>query len=364
MAIAQLECRRSMTFFTLPADDLEHVLAHTRNLWEELRGQRIFLTGGTGFFGVWLVETFLWANEQLGLKAEIHVLSRNPAAFLNKMPHLAQRKSLTVHSGDVISFAFPNGPYSHIIHAATAASAMLNAEAPLTMVDTIVSGTRRTLDFARFCGAKKLLLTSSGAVYGRQPSEMTHVPEEYQGGPDALDPGNAYGEGKRMAEHLCALYAKCYGLETKIARCFAFCGPNLPLDIHFAIGNFLRDAMAGGPIRIQGDGSPYRSYLYAADLAVWLWTILFRGATCRPYNVGSDANLTIRELAETVVEAVAPAVKIEIAQQADPAKPKSRYVPSIDRARGELGLEVAIDLKQSLRRWHRYICPNMHGEQQ
>ena len=75
------------------------------------------------------------------------------------------------------------------------------------MFDTIVDGTRRTLDFARRTGARRFLLTSSGAVYGRQPAELTHVPEEYAGAPDPTDAGHVYGEGKRAAEMLCALHA-------------------------------------------------------------------------------------------------------------------------------------------------------------
>jgi dTDP-glucose 4,6-dehydratase len=336
-------------------EDLDHVLAHTRDGWEELRGRRLFMTGGTGFFGTWLIETFLWANQELRLGAEVLVLSRDPAAFLRRMPHLQGHSALSFHAGDVTSFAFPAGAFSHVVHAATAASAVLNAGMPLAMVDTIVAGTRRTLDFARHCGGKKFLLTSSGAVYGPQPADVVRVSEEYRGGPDPLDPASAYGEGKRLAEHLCSLYALCYGIEVKISRGFAFVGPYLPLDAHFAIGNFIRDALAGDPIAVGGDGTPLRSYLYAADLAVWLWTILFRGATCRAYNTGSDAEISIAELARTVAEILASGMPVRVAREASPGQPRQAYVPSTQRAREELGLEVRVPLDEAIRRSGRWL---------
>jgi nucleoside-diphosphate-sugar epimerase len=332
------------------AVDLDHILLHTRYLWEEVRNQRIFITGGTGFFGCWLLENFAWVNDKLNLNASAMVLTRNYDVFKKKAPHLASHPSIQCHIGDVRNFAFPEGEFSHIIHAATSASAKLNNEDPLLMFDTIVEGTRHALDFAAQCHAKKFLLTSSGAVYGRQPSDMTHIPEDYCGAPDPADPNSAYGEGKRAAELLCALYAKKYAIETKIARCFAFVGPYLPLDIHYAIGNFIRDGLNGGPIQVNGDGTPYRSYLYAADLAIWLWTILFKGSTCRPYNVGSEEEITIAELANTVAQCFQKPIEVRIAKLPDPNRSPERYVPSTKRAREECDLCQTIDLIGSINR--------------
>jgi dTDP-glucose 4,6-dehydratase len=163
-----------------------------------------------------------------------------------------------------------------------------------------------------------------------------------------MDPNSAYGEGKRVGELLCAIAHKEHALETTIARCFAFVGPHLPLDAHFAIGNFIRDAMKGEPIKVK-DGTPYRSYLYAADLAVWLWTILFRGETCRPYNVGSDQEITISELAQTVASALGGSVTSSTSALKF-SSPATRYVPDVSRIEKELGLAIAIKFSDSFQR--------------
>ena len=328
--------------------DLEHILDHTRDLWNEMRGERLFITGGTGFFGRWLLESFLWINRKLTLGANATILSRSPSAFFEKMPHLNGQPELKWIAGDVTSFPHPEGSYAYVIHAATEASAKLTREDPGRMFDTIVGGTRRVLDFALSHGAQKFLLTSSGAVYGKQPADLPRVPEDFSGSPDPLDPIQVYGEGKRAAEMLCALATKNFPCEMKIARCFAFVGPHLPLDAHFAIGNFIRDAMAGSAIVIKGDGTPQRSYLYASDLAIWLWTILFKGQSLRPYNVGSDQSLSILETAKMVSGQVNPPATIQVLGTPDPNRQLERYVPDVSRAKSELALTQNVPLEQAI----------------
>ncbi|MCE9587112.1 MAG: NAD-dependent epimerase/dehydratase family protein [Verrucomicrobia bacterium] len=339
-----------MPFPPLPEEDLEHVLAHTRPLWEQFRGARIFVTGATGFFGIWLLESFAYANESLSLGSELVGLSRDPKAFEAKAQHLVDHPSISLIKGDVRDFEFPEGAFSHVIHAGTTSSSPV---APLEMLDTIIKGTRRTLDFAVASGAKRFLFVSSGAVYGKQPPEVTHLSETYQGAPDPMDQNSAYGEGKRVGELLCAIVHQEHGLDTTIARCFAFVGPHLPLDAHFAIGNFIRDAMKGDQIKVK-NGTPYRSYLYAADLAIWLWTILFKGAACRPYNIGSDQEITIAHLAETVASTLGGSV-LPSDSISNFNSPASRYVPSVKRALSEMDLNMKIPLRESLLRtasWH------------
>jgi nucleoside-diphosphate-sugar epimerase len=334
----------------LHPSDLDHILNETRALWEEMRNKRIFITGGTGFFGCWLLESFSYINRQLDLNACATVLTRDPAAFAMKCPHLAADPALAFLAGDVRSFSFPEGDFHYVIHAATEASARQAAEEPLEMLTTIIDGTKRVLDFARTHATRKLLLTSSGAVYGKQPASLTHVPEDYLGGPDPLDPVSVYAEGKRISEQMCALQARHSSIEMKIARCFAFVGPHLPLDTHFAIGNFIGDVLAGRRIRINGDGTPMRSYLYASDLAIWLWTMLFQSPHLTAVNVGSAHDLSILELAQAVVRSLNASIDIDVAKEAIPGAGIARYVPSVDRARRLLGLNETVHLQEAIRR--------------
>jgi dTDP-glucose 4,6-dehydratase len=208
--------------------------------------------------------------------------------------------------------------------------------------------------------ARSFLFVSSGAVYGRQPAFLSCLPEDYHGGPDWLDANSVYGEGKRVAEMMCSLFAQETAIPVAMARCFTLVGPHLPLDQHFAIGNFIRDALAGRNIAVRGDGSPIRSYLYAADLTIWLWRLLLgaQELPTNPYalNVGSPEAVSIAQLAHEVVHALNPTLNVEIESSMKTAERQPRYVPDVRKAETELGLTPLIGLREAIRRtaeWHR-----------
>jgi len=306
-----------------------------------MAGKRIFLTGGTGFFGKWLLHLFQT------LEIEVVVLSRNPEQFTEQFPMFGKTRKLNFVQGDVRDFSFPEGRFDYVIHAATEASVKLDQERPDEMTSVIMDGTQRVLEFSKQAGAQRLLYVSSGAVYGIQPPELLHVPETFP-----CNPVTAYGKGKLKAEQMCLES----GIETVITRGFAFVGPWLPLDTHFAIGNFIGSCLRNEPIDIKGDGTPFRSYMYGSDLAEWLITLLMRGRSSGIYNVGSDAAVSIRDLACRVRACAGKDTPITVHETPDPRVLAARYVPSIDLAKKEIGLYLRFSLDEAIKEtldWHR-----------
>lgn len=299
--------------------------------------KRIFITGGTGFFGKSMLDYRLRHPEMV--KDEWTILSRHPAAFIKRYPSLAKQPGIKFREGDVRTFDFGSEKYDAVIHAATEAVKTLSDE---EMMSVIVGGTRHVLDFAKAVGAAKVMLTSSGAVYGPQTASVTED--------TPCRPITAYGRGKLLAEEMCV----ASGLHVLLPRCFAFVGPYLNRGIHFAIGNFIQNCLDGVPIVIKGDGTPLRSYLYADDLVEWLFAILERGESGCPYNVGSGEGLSIAELAEVVRSALGKANPIEVLGSPTGAPP-AVYVPQVRRAERELALRVKTDLLSAIRK-------SVHGE--
>lgn len=340
--------KQNYKIWTLESD-LDCVLDNCKIVFQSLFKAKIFLTGGTGFIGSWILETVRHANIRLNSNIRVVILTRNEDFFKKKAPHLADYKYFKFIKGDILDFKNINIDCSHIIHAATDASADLNENNPVKMFNTIVEGTRKILDFAIKKKPQKFLFLSSGAVYGPQPHHLERVSEKWMGGPNIVDPKFAYGEGKRAAEMLCSIYCKQFNLSISIARIFALLGPYLSLNVHFAAGNFIRDAIEKKKIIIKGNGMPKRSYLYPSDLVIWLLHILVYASTNKPYNLGSEEIISIKDLAELISKTLnGNGVKVLGAK--DSGWNLGSYVPDANLIKKEMNLSRTVSLEESILR--------------
>ncbi len=326
-------------------EDLENISRALVKDFTELKNKNILLTGGTGFVGTWLVFSFL--KFALELNSHMFLVSRNPENFLKKFPALRDNKNLHFIKGDVRDFAQPTEDIHYVIHAAT--DVVNEQENFEEILDTCYLGTKRVLELCRDKKIKKYLYISSGAVYGRQPPEMTQIREDYLGAPSVDSASSAYGEGKRLAEWLSCQAGRKHQFEVKRARGFAVIGPHLALDKRFAVGNFIGDVLNSRDIIIKGDGTVVRSYMYASDMTIWLWTILFRGQDGEAYNVGSDQAINLFDLAKKVAEASGAGVSVKRMREPQVGVAAERYVPGISKALG-LGLRSKVSLEVGIGR--------------
>lgn len=281
---------------TIISEACSFILSHSPCDFYKLKNKRILIAGGTGYYGKWFLASFVHINRALRLDAEMHVVSRSPESFLEKYKEFSEYGELHFIKGDVRDFKFPPVKCSYIIHAATDLSPEAKANAD-EMMSVAEYGTKNLLSFARYAECERMMLASSGAVYGEQPPNLANMPETRPAAPSTV-----YGKAKKLSESICL----SSDLSCSFARCYASVGPWLRLDAQYAVGNFIANVMRGEPIFIKSDGRAYRSYLYIADLISWLWTILLEGKKGEAYNVGSDIPVTIAEVAQTVKEVPPP----------------------------------------------------------
>tara|TARA_B100001245_G_C22890351_1_gene428732 strand:+ start:83 stop:1030 length:948 start_codon:yes stop_codon:yes gene_type:complete len=293
----------------------------------------ILITGGTGFFGKSILSYLKKSVYSNGIK-KFFINSRNPESiksFFNLEDFPFEISFFKHDLREKIEF---DQSIDYIIHAGAESGTSLGITDPITMRNVVVEGTKNVLDFAKINNIKRILFISSGAIYGKQPSNIKAIKEDYLNSPDILDPKNAYACSKRQAENLCSLYHHHYGIDFVIARCFAFLGPYLPLNQHFAIGNFILDGLSENDILINGDGKTIRSYLFADDLSDWLFKILLNGKSGEAYNVGSNENITIHDLAKLVSKCFNSKPQIKIIGK--PSEFVDRYVPNVDKIKNDL----------------------------
>jgi nucleoside-diphosphate-sugar epimerase len=321
--------------------------------WDGLENANILMTGCSGLFGVWLLDLIDVANDKLGVNIRAGVLSRNQGRFYERYPRLAKMSWLNPLEGDIRSFALQDFDPTHLIHGATTSAAeTFRGEAPLDKFDTLVSGTNQLFSQIRHRSIHAALFLSSGAVYGTTVGNTTQIEESMSSAPNPSDVVAALGHAKRAAEFLCHAHAEDQSIPLRVARCFAFSGAGLPLTLHYALGDFVRQALTENRIIVNGDGKAVRSYLHLGDMAIWLIRLLAHEDRSKPsvVNVGSPAGISIANLAIEIssVFTSRPEVIIKNARDYSVGNPvRSVYVPCTKVA-STYGLSSWTDLRESI----------------
>lgn len=320
----------------------------TDPLWVRLANARLFITGGTGLFGHWFLDSLTDINQRLDLNISATVLSRNPNLAKIKMPNLDHR--IRFIKGEVENFQIPKENFDVILHmATTSAEDTFKGASQASKIRMLFEGTQRILALAKSCQVKRILFTSSGAVYGNQVCDFVEESQSTLINP--LQAESALALGKGVAEYLLNQASRENELEVVIARCFSFVGPGMPMNLHYAIGNFIQSAVTSQQIVIKGDGSAIRSYMFMGDLVWWLLKLLLDGKSGEAYNVGSDEKISILELAKKIAQITNLKNEIVIQGQTGysvgvPAR--NIYVPSTNKASINLGLELHVKLNASI----------------
>ncbi len=343
--ILSITQRHSIEMGVWLEDDLAFIDSLLKDITSEIKNSSFFITGATGWWGKWVLEYLLYLNKTQGAGIRIHCLTRNARRFKENFPHLAQKGGVEFLEGDVRDVVLPDGYYDYVLHmSATNARETFEGISALDKFETIVYGTRNVLEFVKRIRPKSVLVASSGAVYSNM--ENRPIKETHNIAPLTWDLSAGLGNSKRAEEFLAFSYADKFGLNIKVVRGFSFVGPYMPLDLHYALGNFIASVLENRPIVVKSDGRAVRGYLYMADLVVWLLKILVKGKQGEAYNVGSPFQITIEDLAYLVAN-FGDDIEVQFKGRHKTPSASMYYYPDITKAK-ELGLDVFTPLKDAI----------------
>ncbi|MDO8954826.1 MAG: NAD-dependent epimerase/dehydratase family protein [Gammaproteobacteria bacterium] len=316
----------------------------------KLKNKTIYIAGGTGFVGTWVATLVDYLNQHHSFNTKLYILSRHSDAFQQMAPHLQAAKEIELISKDVRNvFELPND-VNYVLHLACSPDSRSHISNPLDTASIIADGTKNLLSVARYCPKlENILYLSSASIYGHQALSLSNIAEDFLGSaPKPTLITSTYAEAKRYAELLCTIFRSQYRLPIVIARPFAFVGPFQSLERPWAINNFMHDALQDKPVNVLGDGKTIRSYLYGSDVAYWVLNMLANAASGETYNLGSDQEIDLIDLANLIAVEAQSEGKVSFADRTTMAPQASRLVPAIERAKIDLKLKVTVDLKAAI----------------
>jgi dTDP-glucose 4,6-dehydratase len=298
---------------------------------------RVLVTGGAGFIGSHLCD-FLLA-QGCGVVCMDNLLT----GTLDNIAHIRDPNFLFVKH-DVTNFIVVDGPLDYVLHFASPASPIDYLELPIQTLKVGALGTHKALGLAKARGAR-FLLASTSEVYG---DPLVHPQrEDYWGNVNPVGPRGVYDEAKRFAEAMTMAYHRVHRVDTRIVRIFNTYGPRMRLMDGRAVPTFVRQALAGEPLTVYGDGSQTRSFTYVSDLVDGIWKLM-QAPVNDPVNIGNPREMTLLELAKQILRLSGS--RSEITFRALPTDDPKVRQPDIGRARRLLGWEAKVDVEEGLRR--------------
>ena len=297
--------------------------------------KRVVITGAAGFIGSHLAETLLDRDYTVvGIDNLLTGATEN-------ISHLVNRDfSFIKH--DVTNYIYVDGPVDFVLHWASPASPIDYLELPIPTLKVGALGTHKALGLAKAKGAR-FVLASTSEVYG-DPLEHPQK-ETYWGNVNPVGPRGVYDEAKRFAEAMTMAYHRYHGVDTKIVRIFNTYGPRMRLNDGRAVPAFMSQVLRHEDVTVFGDGSQTRSFTYITDLVDGILRLMLSSEN-DPVNIGNPVEMTIKQIAETIIKMTGSTSKI-VYRPLPTDDPKQRR-PDITRARQLLGWEPKVQLEEGL----------------
>jgi len=334
---------------SISISDLDQILDYSRSSFMSLNNANILISGASGFVGTWLTSSLLYASNKIDLDVQITVLVRDQKKLLNRLQEVPENLKL-------VEIDYLKKPeinlkpkYSHIIQSTTPSMPNSGSIDQENVSNVSYQSNEFLLNFAKKHKVAPIFChLSSGAVYGN-PEKLVGPIEEHVISNHEISLSN-YGMVKKSLERDIEDATYRGDIRGCNPRLFAFGGPFLQLDAHFAIGNFMQNAILNQPISINGDPSTIRSYLYPTDLISFLLALLNK-PTLDPIHIGSNRSVTMLELAGLFSNLF----KLPIEVNTKPQSVFSSYFPSTTKSEKYLGVEQKISIEESLLRWSKWL---------
>lgn len=346
-------------------EDLERLCQRLEAEFQTLAGRHLLITGGGGFLGYYFVQAVThWNRTRDDRSVQLTVVENGARGIQNWLRDLAGAPgfSLLLHDATTpLPASVPELDY--VVHAAGIASPTYYRQYPLETMDANVMGLRLLLERARAQAERGrplsgFLFLSSSEIYGDPTPENIPTPETYRGNVSCTGPRACYDESKRYGETLSVVFARKYGVPVTIARPFNNYGPGLRLDDGRVIPDFARCILEGRDIVMYSDGTPTRTFCYAADAVSGYYKVLVRGRAGEPYNIGVESpEISMRDLAELMSRLGRELFGYggRVVLQANPERDylvdnPQRRCPVVAKARHEIGYAPEVSLEEGLRR--------------